>query len=292
MVQLLSTVFVLVGMAILGWSIVLDRRLIATLPAGRLRNRWRAMTALVAIFVVGYATYLALFVPGLTDITGMVVPLVFLLGAGYVWVTAKLALTTTEGVRRIAELEQETVTDPLTGLFNRRYLDRRIEEEVARAERYGTPLSVVLLDLDHFKNINDSYGHDAGDQVLRRFAKTIRGALRESDFVARFGGEEFLVVAPHTGLADAEILAERLRVRVAEERFRLPAEYDTADPIVMTVSIGVAGRDDQQTLATEIVRAADNCLYRAKRLGRNRVVVAGTRSGMAVDGRLQAVPAA
>lgn len=272
MLELLAAALVAAGMAILGWSVVLNCRLIKSLPEGSLRSHWRAMNLLVGAFIVGYAAYLAIFVSSHSDVTGLVVPVVFFFGAGYVWLTARLGLETAEGVRRIAALEQETVTDPLTGLFNRRYLDRRLEEEVARASRYETPLSVLVLDLDYFKDINDRFGHQGGDIVLRMFAEVVEGALRETDFVARYGGEEFVVVAPHTELADAESLAERLRKRIETEPLVLPPEHNLRKPIALTASIGVASRSTQLSEAKAIVQAADRCLYRAKRLGRNRVV--------------------
>lgn len=292
MFQLLATGLVLIGMAVLGRSVLLNHKLVKSLPAGRLRNRWRAMMAMVAAFIGGYAGYLAIFSGGQHDASSMVVPIVFFLGAGYVWLTAKLALETADGVRRIAELEQENISDPLTGLFNRRYLDQRLAEEFARAERYDTPLSVMLLDLDHFKSINDAHGHHAGDLVLQAFAETIRSALRESDFVARYGGEEFVVVAPHTSPADAKTLAERLRVLIAGQHVTLPAEFDLRQPINTTVSIGVASRGDGFERPEEIVRAADSCLYRAKRLGRNRVATADAKEHISAEVALGVVSAA
>ena len=175
---------------------------------------------------------------------------------------------------RISLLERETFTDPLTGVFNRRYLDRRLNEEVATARRYGSPLSVLLLDLDNFKQINDEHGHQIGDQVLIAAGGIVASELRASDVLARYGGEEFLVIAPHTALLKAAELAERLRKRVEDHDFRLQNESGKVVKLRLTISIGVASFGDGIDNVDRLVHAADENLYRAKREGRNRVVAA------------------
>ena len=160
-------------------------------------------------------------------------------------------------------------TDPLTGIYNRRHLDTRLTEEVERSRRYGDALTCLMVDLDHFKAINDQHGHATGDAVLRRFVEVTRHALRASDILARYGGEEFTILVTETGLSGAAATAEKLR-RVIEE-----AEFHTSSgaPLRLTTSVGVAdlrpGDDAQDLLAR-----ADQALYEAKRAGRNRVVVA------------------
>ena len=150
-------------------------------------------------------------------------------------------------------------TDPVTGLLNRRTLEQRAEELFALARRHGRPLSCLMLDLDRFKEINDSEGHAAGDRVLRFTAGTLRELSRLPDVVARYGGDEFAVVLPETRAEGATGFAERVRGRLA----------DAGDPV--RVSIGVAELDVNMTLSAELFAAADAALYRAKRLGRSRV---------------------
>lgn len=118
-----------------------------------------------------------------------------------------------------AEGEHQTVTDPLTGLFNRRHLDASLTTEVARSRRHSSPLSLLMLDVDHFKRVNDTYGHNTGDLVLKCLGKCIMQLVRDTDIVVRYGGEEFAVIAPHTFLSAAEALAERIRQTVAENSF-------------------------------------------------------------------------
>jgi len=224
------------------------------------------MLALVVIFVAGYLGYAWAFWNSQTRLLDLIVPGVFFLGACFVWLTARLSLQTAVALMRISLLEQENIADPLTGVFNRRYLDRRLSEEVARARRHGLPLSILLIDIDLFKRINDGHGHQVGDQVLVSFAELVNRMLREPDILARYGGEEFMVIAPQTPHQGAVVLAERLRKRLESNSFSL----GTLE-IRLTCSIGVASMGGELDCAEKLVNAADENLYRAKREGRNRV---------------------
>ncbi|MBX3705636.1 MAG: diguanylate cyclase [Pseudomonadales bacterium] len=165
------------------------------------------------------------------------------------------------------EMETLAHTDPLTGLSNRRYFMQRLHEEIERARRHGHPLSVALLDLDHFKIINDTFGHDAGDQVLRAVARTIFGVKRSSDVAARFGGEEFALLLPETDPAGAARVAERLREAIESLLVPRPA----GAPLSVTTSIGVATLHSPEAGLDNLLIRADRALYDAKRAGRNRV---------------------
>jgi diguanylate cyclase (GGDEF)-like protein len=164
-------------------------------------------------------------------------------------------------------LEQRAHIDGLTELSNRYALQNRLPLEWETCRRRGLPLAIMIIDLDHFKRINDHYGHAAGDDVLRQMAGILRSSFRETDFIARYGGEEFVVIAPDCDLAGAVMLAERLRVAVAE----LQIEFRTST-IKVTTSIGIAlGLDLSQTKPVEALDQADQALYRAKGAGRNAV---------------------
>lgn len=170
----------------------------------------------------------------------------------------------------LAETIEMAVTDPLTGLNNRRYLDTHLQTLFDRAQSRGTPLSLMIADIDRFKMINDRWGHDAGDAVLRELASRIRRNLRGIDLVCRFGGEEFVVVMPETPGDIAEKVAERIRSEIAATPFEIPGHGGNQ----VTVSLGVATlRDGADTVPTMIKRA-DQALYQAKNSGRNRVVAA------------------
>ena len=165
-------------------------------------------------------------------------------------------------MRLLHEVERLAASDPLTGLPNRRLFDATLDREIARARRSGSPLAVGLIDVDHFKAVNDEHGHQVGDQVLCELAAALRGALREEDVVARYGGEEFVVLLPDAAADAAVMVAERLRAAVATGVSRLP----------ITISVGVAALDPGSGGAGVVARA-DAALYEAKRSGRDRVVL-------------------
>ncbi len=168
-----------------------------------------------------------------------------------------------------------SITDPLTGLLNRRHLEERFAEEVERSKRYHYPLSFVMIDIDGFKSYNDTFGHQAGDEVLRATAQCIRGSLRNSDMAARYGGEEFSLVLPETELSAAAALAERLRREV--ERYFSSGNAAALQPV--TISVGVAALSPTLHTAHKVIRAADLALYAAKKQGKNRIVVYNSALG-------------
>lgn len=173
-------------------------------------------------------------------------------------------------------LEQRAQVDPLTGLWNRRYFDQRLEEEVAGAQRHERPLSLALMDLDHFKTINDTFGHPAGDSVLEAFAHIIRSSVRTSDVVCRYGGEEFCVIMPDTPPDDAQTMCERIRTRL--EAIEWPRHPERR----VTTSVGIAGTATPLNLPPrEWIEQVDGNLYIAKREGRNRVVKSDVSGGTA-----------
>lgn len=168
-----------------------------------------------------------------------------------------------------ARLEQLAQTDPLTQLLNRRALTERITAEMERALRYDSTLALLMIDLDHFKRVNDTYGHLVGDDVLRDVAKLLVDTIRVSDIVARYGGEEFLVLLPETDDAGAESFADRIRAAVEEHDFTDSGEHPQ---LRLTSSIGVAMYPAARIESVEDLFArADAALYRAKADGRNRV---------------------
>jgi diguanylate cyclase (GGDEF)-like protein len=171
-----------------------------------------------------------------------------------------------------AEIRLLSITDSLTGCFNRTYLNANLEKEMHRARRYKRFLSIILADIDHFKVVNDTYGHLSGDDVLRVFVDRLRSWTRKDlDWIARFGGEEFIIVLPETELEKAEDVAERLRSQVAASAIALP----TGNSINITASFGVTGfspnTDKWQLSQEEFIARADSLLYKAKANGRNRV---------------------
>jgi diguanylate cyclase (GGDEF)-like protein/PAS domain S-box-containing protein len=177
------------------------------------------------------------------------------------------------------QLKRLANTDELTGLPNRRSFFTALERELGRSDRYDQPLSVVLLDLDHFKRVNDTWGHPVGDRVLEAAAEAVRGVCRDSDVPGRLGGEEFGVLLLHTGKIEAELVAERIRRRIAEVEHLVPGDH-----LQVTASFGVATTGPGRMDSATIIAAADTALYEAKNAGRNRIAVArDTEEQTAID---------
>lgn len=168
------------------------------------------------------------------------------------------------------ELAALATTDALTKVANRRMLDQRLLEEFERARRYLRPLAILVVDVDHFKSVNDTYGHQVGDRVLTEVASSIQDSIRKSDLVGRFGGEEFVIVAPETPAVPVRSLAERVRLNIQK---RTAAAKDTGLPTV-TASLGAATTELDVDTVSELLKRADEALYAAKQAGRNRVIIA------------------
>ncbi len=167
------------------------------------------------------------------------------------------------------QLQQLAITDSLTGLYNHSFTIERLHQEAANARRYGSPLTVMMLDIDFFKNINDTHGHPFGDDVLRVVTDIIRSNIREGDIAGRYGGEEFLLVLPNTPLDGGMVIAERIRSRVEEHEWNFP-------DLKVTISAGVQDLTDQDQ--AQLIKQADESLYLAKQAGRNRVVSSEEKS--------------
>jgi diguanylate cyclase (GGDEF)-like protein/PAS domain S-box-containing protein len=182
-------------------------------------------------------------------------------------------------IRLRATLREQSSRDALTGLFNRRYMEETLDRELRRAAREGYSLGLLLADLDHFKELNDAFGHAAGDETLRRIGSYLGGAVRGEDIACRFGGEEFVVILPKASLADTQLRAEALRKGIKAQPPGEPSPlYPTA-----TMSLGVAAYPEHGTSVAQLIAAADSAMYRAKTQGRDRVVVAAGGEGRPIE---------
>lgn len=192
------------------------------------------------------------------------------LSADEVTVLEQVSKIFRDRMESLAELKGLTYTDDLTGLYNQRYLELILDRELSLAKRNNTLFSVLFLDLDHFKAVNDTHGHLIGSRLLFEVGQEIKRALRESDICFRYGGDEFVVILSHTGLEDAIFVGERIRVQIEKKRFLAREEMD----IRLTASIGVASVPLHAVTKQQILKAADEALYGVKKAVRNSVIAA------------------
>ena len=265
----LFILLILFGTGCLAASLSSLRSILNMLGEGPLRQRWQWLHKLAVLFTVSYPIFAAIHIGLATTGADIFVGIILALMGLAALLVSRLSAMTTKDLVRIASLERDVMRDPLTGLLNRRYLDSRLDEEIERARRSGLPLSLLMIDLDHFKHINDSYGHLVGDQVLRHVSSLVVSVVRVSDMVVRYGGEEFLVIAPDSALEDATHLGDRLLHHLRNYEVPLP----NGEPLKVTASIGAASlhADDNQV---NFLRRADVALYDAKGQGRDRLCIA------------------
>jgi len=272
--QVLIIAPILAGAVLLLSALLPVRRIIGYLPHGRVRRNWYFLTGLILFFILGYLVYTAIIWNQSTSPSDLVVTLVFFFGACFVFIVNTFSSQTAADIRRISDLEKENIQDPLMNLYNRRYFDRRLEEEFARARRYDLPLSILLIDLDNFKQVNDRHGHQCGDVVLENLGKLIITTVRHSDIVARYGGDEIVIIAPNTQPGTAGLLAERIRLAIKNSpREPMDGTVDHLAPPI-TASIGVSYLHDLIKDIRGLVKCADQAMYRAKQDGRDRIVIA------------------
>lgn len=270
---ILTKALVVAGILFLCAGLLPVRRIVTQLPGGLIRRAWFALAGMILLFIGGYFLYAAAIWEIQTNLVHLVVALVFFFGACFVALVTRLSMQTALDVRRIAVLEQETITDSLTGIYNRRYFERRLHQEIARAMRYDLPLCLLLLDIDRFKAVNDELGHPTGDFVLASVSKLVLNSTRVSDVVARYGGDEIAVIAANTGSPDGLRLAERIRRSIESLNLESPYFRSQISGIPPTVSVGLAAIGGDVKNLEDLLGLADKALYQAKSDGRNRVVL-------------------
>jgi diguanylate cyclase (GGDEF)-like protein len=280
------TVILLVGACLIGVSYVRIQRLMEEIPKGALRKRWSDLKVLILFFIAGYLIYTFLnWMDLLDEQFKLIVPAMFFLVAVLILFTGTLALETATEFTRFSKLERETIMDHLTGVYNRRYLDKRLASEAIRARRYDMPLSMMMIDIDHFKAVNDRYGHQIGDRVLKSLGELLSKKVRVTDVVARYGGEEIAILTVQTNISDAFDQAERL-CKAVEASIMVPVDVkEQREAIHITVSIGVAGFDQHVFDSQMMIKKADMALYQAKREGRNRVIAYQDEKSVTQDGQ-------
>lgn len=258
--------------ALLVASFMPIKKLIIQLPKGALRKRWEEIRNILLFFMLSYLSFIYCHIMALETEVELLVPALFFFSAVVVLSISRLAIDTAHEMKRISYIERDSITDHMTGIYNRKYLEERLIHETRRAQRYNLPFAFLLLDIDRFKSINDTYGHLIGDEVLKSLGRLLSKEVRSTDIVARYGGEEIAVLVFHTPIEEALNFAERLR-QVIEMSVMVPADKLNKRPAIMiTVSIGLSGIYNKAIEPNVLIEHADKALYRAKKEGRNRVV--------------------
>ena len=271
--DILKNFMLIAGCLILVASLRPVWQLMVPLPGAHIRFQWKVLLGLICLFICGYLIYTVLFWQSYSSLADLIVPVIFLSGAIFVFLVCTLSLQTARDLERIYVLERENMTDPLMGIYNRRYFDRRLYEEFCRSVRYRQQLSLIMLDIDHFKVVNDRWGHQVGDLVLKRLAELLRGTVRDLDVVCRYGGEELAIILPHTSAESTLVLAERLRKKIENTVILTEDASPDNQSIQVTASLGVSELMAQMETVDMLVSQADKALYSAKMKGRNCVVV-------------------
>jgi diguanylate cyclase (GGDEF)-like protein len=273
LIKIVGDALALIGPLLLLTAFLRIRSLGRELDSSAVSFRWRMLNIYIVFFIAAYLAYATVFWNRHEHWHDLIIIAILFFGSLFVLAVSSLALQTVLDLRRVALLEHENVTDALTGLYNRRYLDQRFSAEYASARRYHHPLSVLMLDIDHFKRLNDTYGHQAGDLALQFISGLILDSIREADVAARYGGEEFVVISPNTGIPAAGKLAERIRDRIESHELRLATAGQDQQTLRITVSVGVAELSAEMSSGAQLIKCADEALYEAKQSGRNRTVI-------------------
>lgn len=207
----IESFMVLIGIGLLVGALKPISTLLRLRGNGPLHRSWQFLRGLIIVFIAGYSLFILAQATRPHELSDIIASSILMMGGAFVLLVSQLSASTTSEVMRVAKLEADVVRDPLTGAFNRRFLDATLPIAIATARRTQRPLSAILVDLDHFKGINDNYGHPIGDLVLKRLSGVITEGMRACDLLVRYGGEEFLLISPETCLEAATALRERVR---------------------------------------------------------------------------------
>lgn len=274
--DIFSCVLIFIGMLALLCALWPVARIRKILPEPALIRAWFVLSGFILLFICGYFSYLLISCATHESLGEMIVPVVFFFGGIFVFIVCRLFDTTATKLVDFKRLEYESIHDPLTGTFNRRHMQYSLQSQAALARRNNTSLALLLIDLDHFKAVNDQYGHLCGDNILRQVADTIVAlAKRDIDMVFRYGGEEFMVMLPQTPLDGAVAMAERIRAKVADSTFEMECQDDFIQvrcSVSVGVSVGVGVYDHSREDIMQCLARVDTKLYKAKENGRNQVV--------------------
>ncbi len=267
----IANILLLSGICLLVVSAFTSQQLIKKLPMGKVRNSWQMLTYFIIGFIFAYAAYMLMLMTGQANLSSLVVPKLCFTAAAFILLLCFLTYQITRDIREAIAMDQASIIDPVLDIYNRRYFDRRIDEETQRSRRYKLPLSLILFEVDEFSNVVDQHGRLVGDVVLRKVSDFIMNTVRSSDIVARFDEHKIIVATTQTKEDMAEKLADRLRAEIEKLEIIRNSGEESAQALHVTVSGGVSCLLDSIKNGFELVDLAENALLQANKIGRNKV---------------------
>lgn len=266
----LSIIFIFIGSIILILSAIKSIQIIKELPDNSYKKNWRILFCLIGFFVISYSLLIILFINIGSDGKDIIFSIIISVESIFIYYVTYVSYLTLEKFRRIEFLEKEIVEDKLMGIYNQKYFIGRLDEEFKKYKNHDVPYSVLLLEINHFKDMNEKFGRKASDKFLIHFAKFIANNIRPSDIFARYVGVEMAIILPETDVVEAEILARKLCTLIGNKNFDIDITNEI-NPLFMncSINIGLASSDNKINTANDILSLITEALYQAKNEGSN-----------------------
>ena len=268
---LLANILLLSGICLYAASLFAVQQLIKSLPLGEVRNNWKMLSFFIIGFIVGYLFYMIMLLTGKVGLSSIIYPSVCFAAAAFVLLLCFLTYQTTRDIGEAIAMEQASIIDPVLDIYNRRYFERRIDEEAHRSRRYNQPLSIILFEIDQFNSITKKLGTLVGDVVLKKVSDCLIAAIRSSDIVARYDEHRIVVATTQTKPDMAIMLADRIRSEIEKLEMMPCGGSDTIDALHVTVTAGVSCVEDRIKSGFDLTAVAEKAMERANSEGHNRV---------------------
>ena len=268
---LLANILLISGICLYAASIFTVQQLVKKLPLGEVRNNWKVLSFFIVGFAVGYAAYVFMLWTGKVNFQSITYPAVCFAASAFVLLLCFLTYQTTRDIGEAIAMDQASIIDPVLDIYNRRYFDRRIDEETQRSRRYNQPLSIILFEVDEFELIAKKHGRLVGDVVLRKVSDFLVGSVRASDIVARYDEHKIVIATTQTKPDMAIMLADRIRGEVEKLEVLPSGEQNSLEGLHVTVTAGVSCVEDRIKSGFDLVDVAEKAMSRADIEGYNRV---------------------
>lgn len=268
---LLANILILCGICLYAASLFTVQQLVKKLPLGEVRNNWKILSFFIVGFIVGYMAYMFMLWTGKISIQGITFPAVCFAASAFVLLLCFLTYQTTCDIGEAIAMDQASIIDPVLDIYNRRYFDRRVDEETQRSRRYNQPLSIILFDIDQFDSITKKHGTLVGDVVLRKISDFLVGSVRASDIVARYDEHKIVIATTQTKPDMAIMLADRIRGEVEKLEILPSSEQNSIEALRVTLTAGVSCVEDRIKSGFDLTDVAEKAMSRAETEGSNRV---------------------